>query len=328
MGILSDTLNDALRPLPAPGSWLRRSQDLHIEAAPLELEEPDDEGGALTLYRLQKDGGGGLPAVPSDPRVGDAGLFWQDPLPAPAVNLREHDASPRADSRKPVIQERAPPLENEHRPERSVAPEPIHPSEDVGSSGPHTDWNPVATILEGVTHPVEPNEGKENARRATGRGTPSGDLYRARGPREPAPFPMQSSDPMPGYPAGSFAEPQAGLDSGPGPVSAASRLDAAAGEAPPQTRASADPGPRPAVGLKSPARATPGEAHPQQGRFSPLPAGAKAAGAPPPPASTEPAARLHIGRIEVVVVAPAQPEHRATAWGDDGFLSRNYLRGL
>ncbi len=62
MGALLDTVNDALRPLPGAAPVLRRAA---MDAA----EVPNDEGegtdsAALTLYRLQKDGGVSPPVAP------------------------------------------------------------------------------------------------------------------------------------------------------------------------------------------------------------------------------------------------------------------------
>ena len=59
MGLFSDTIRDARRPLPGGTTWLRRAA---VDDAPIEADEPADPA-ALTVFRLQKEGGGSPPPM-------------------------------------------------------------------------------------------------------------------------------------------------------------------------------------------------------------------------------------------------------------------------
>lgn len=337
MGILNDTLLDALRPLPPTGGWVRRSLDPSTEAAPVEPEAIPEDSGALTLYRLQKDGGGGLPAVPSDPRAGDAGMFAHGPLPAPAVNPKGHDASPRVTGWMSERPEGKTPFDARDRPERDLSAAAIQSAEGAGSSAMASVTRRAPEALDRLSTPVEPDQVEDNARRGrettlpAGRGTPSGGPT-ATGAHRQGPPPLRASPgPPAGHPTGSLPESAWGVDSPPSrPSATASPLaqdGGAGGQAPPP--ASAPPGPAARGPTEGGALAPPEaliEGHPGPGRAP------SALAQPPPPSGPLMAEgsgpRLHIGRIEVLVVAPAKTEQKPPAWREEGFLSRNYLRRL
>jgi len=102
MGLLLDTVNDALRPLPGPAVVLRRSAAGDIELAP--DDGGDDAGadpGSLTLYRLQKDGGEQPPlAPPRGPSAIDQGA------PAGAAGVDGVVASEMARIAHPLVNRR------------------------------------------------------------------------------------------------------------------------------------------------------------------------------------------------------------------------------
>ena len=308
------------------------------------MEEPPEDSGALTIYRLQKDGGGGLPAVPSDPRAGDAGMPRHGPLPAPAVNLREHDASPRVDNWKSGLEtgeghEGITLLDAMDRRDRFVTAASIHPSEDAGSYESRSDSSRAPEALESVSHLVQRDQGESNTRREAGRGTPSGDPYPAR----PGVLAQTVSDGLLSGIARPPGGPEALLAGTLGRHPAASESEvrqATAGPtAPPAGTGESEPQ---AIGqtLDTTSEASrvrfaaPVENTPRQdiskaaSPHPPVPPSASPPRARPPQNPLEAAPRLHIGQIEVVVVAPTKPEEKSTGWTEDSFLSRHYLRRL
>jgi hypothetical protein len=103
--------------------------------------------------------------VPSDPRAGDAAVPARGPLPAPAVTLGDHDASPRVGSWTRDRQESGTPLDAKDGQERHVSAASIPSSEYVGSSALSSAPNPVPEAIERASNRVERAEGETNARR-------------------------------------------------------------------------------------------------------------------------------------------------------------------
>lgn len=349
MGLLNDTLIDAMRPLPESGSRLRRSADPNIEAAPEAMEDAMDESGALTIYRLQKDGSSGLPAVPSDLRAGDAGMQLHDPLSAPAVNSREHDASPRVDIWKSGLetgerQESVTRSEAKDRQERFAAAVSTFPSDDAESFMSRSESGRTPDVNESASNLVERNEGESNARRVTGRGTPSGEPHLP----PPAEQPMREvaiADTGRHHDKG--GTPQAGETVGNTPMASAMRsggegllADSLNSKASPENVAGRSPQPAGYPGFEEagflPAAPLPiADAVSVAGvtarhRIPPVDASSQQApiGTPEYHPVSDAGPRLQIGRIDVLVVADEKPKARSNPSRDDGFLSRNYLRRL
>lgn len=308
MGILDDTLLDASRPLPQ--LTLRRAAgDAVPEFAP---EPADDPGEALTVYRLQKDGGGNPPVAPPAPRAVDAVSGAAGPLHAPVgkfddATLQFVNSIEGLETGKGQASTRN--SDATDRQERLVSPDPSHRLDYGASTGSSVFSNRVPSPSDDPGKFVHRIGSSDGMRRATGRGAPSGE------PVTPSPDAALPANRGPGaFP------PAAGQRAG--EAAAAGAVDGFGVEA--------------SAGVSPPAAAAVGERRRQAAPLAAPPAPAAAArpaavpaAAPRMQAASPPAApRLSIGRIEVTVLAAPQPAPKPAPAPSDAFLSKHYLRRL
>ncbi|MBX3607170.1 MAG: hypothetical protein KF788_17965 [Piscinibacter sp.] len=294
MGALLDTIADALRPLPgAPNAVLRRAPAGAAEPLPDEVEA--DDGAALTVYRLQKDGGDSSPPLaplhgPSTPDsaapngAGSVGGADErsDRIAHPWIGRK--DGLERGEQRtRHTVERRA----------ESLSQSRLSPEFPVPSSSVSVTSRPAPSVAVEVpvvvSAPVERTYEAVKMREPA-RGAPSEDLLQG-------------------------AMPQ--IDDGPGEVLASGpqRLEST-GEPAVVAAPLAERAPPPALHLATVAQRDVPPATPQ--RATP-----RAPPQPPAPGG------LRIGRIEVTVLADApraKPEVPAAAPLDSRFLSRHYLR--
>jgi hypothetical protein len=336
MGILDDTLSDAGRPLPQ--SIVRRA----ATAATTEFdpEPPADNGGALTVYRLQKDGGSIPPVAPAAPRVLDAGVSTERPLHAPVGFSCDasHQFMISIDGletgKEPVRTWNSDATDRQERLFSPVASHRLSYGEWTGSS---ISSNQLPSPSDDPGKLVQRIDSSDGMRRKTGRGAPSGDTSAASAAAtmannrqsrdETAEFTAPAIDrPANGKPT---AQPSTRLTSGqfstalPSPARRQAKPSLAAGpgrvdsHAIPVANSAAPQQPgagRPGTRHSQPADATRSEIRSEPGK-------------PPgfPPAVGP---RLSIGRIEVTVIAAQQQAPAQKPATDDAFLSKHYLRRL
>lgn len=292
MGALHDTVADALRPLPGAAPVLRR-------AAMDDAEWPTAEGdgtdnGALTLYRLQKDGGVSPPLAPlhgpstPDPaapsgagKVGGLADEETRRIAHPRIG-REHGLERGEQGTRHTVERRAESLQQS----KLIIESPVPLRSASGSSKSAPGDSAVVPVVASAS--VERPDGTVN-RSQVARGVPSEDLQAVR-------HRVTGADaPAAGWPAPGVAAPRSGAS--------AEALTPRGREAP-VPDAPGTPAHRPPPAAPAAAR---------QGRPS---ADATAPGG------------LRIGRIEVTVLADAPPARPAAAAAptDSHFLSRHYLR--
>ncbi|MDM0030050.1 hypothetical protein [Variovorax saccharolyticus] len=298
MDLLLDTVNDALRPLPGSAPVLRRSA-----AGPADLP-PDDMGdsadpSALTVYRLQKEGGTPPPAAPlHGPSTIGQGAFHRAAGPDGVVNSIDHplvslkDGLERGEKiTREVHGQEA--LSNRQFESSSVSPALSGAqSHEVAASVSHLAETSDEEIYPDVANaPAQRHYGKIGGSRVAG-GAPSEDLLVT--PAEPS-----------------------GIDNtAPAKAQPGSRANAAVRETSARQAASA----RAQTQVQATAQSAP------EARGPGSPSLARRTPARHAPESTS---GLHIGRIEVTVLAQApRPAPRAAGQPpvDSQFLSRNYLR--
>lgn len=308
MGLFADTLADATRPLPR--ATLRRMAD--ASAPSCDEPEPQDEGEALTVYRLQKDGGKEPPAPPA-PRAVDAAATAQGSLHAPVgdfdvdATLQFVTSIDGLETGKEQASLRTLGVTDEQ--EQLVSPDSLHRFHYAVATGSSVASNLAPSPLDHRGDLVSRIDSSDGMRRATGRGAPSGDPFPAAAPVAAA------STAMPAAAAATPASPDA--------ASAAIR------QAMPGTHSAnpAEAAHTAAVELATATTATVRADSPHAATGHAMPTAFQA---PPMRSSTtDTAPRLSIGRIEVTVVSAPQPARAASRpAGDDAFLSRHYLRRL
>lgn len=334
MGLFSDTIRDAHRPLPT--AWLRRSPEPPVPEAPLEqpeapLEEADS--GMHTVFRFQKGeapaaSGGSREASPRS-RARTAGALTADPL-STGAEVGTPEPSVRSVSGNEGISvvevNRGSELETgqvEHGSPGKIAAANVKSESNTHTSASlseRVETEPIrethkSNIPDGSERSVSRN-GVTSQSRLSGRGaspseSPSTPERKEPSALRPGPMPV-SPEPVPrtGAEDGSSVVPPApaarsksrgGPDSPPSGSAPPNRVRA---PSPPSTSAPLGGGLRSAP---PPAPRLPRERDP----------------APPQPT-------LVIGRLEVVVVAdtPARSKAPPTPTPDGAFLNRNYLRRL
>jgi len=290
MGLLLDTVNDALRPLP-PSLVLRRSA-AGDEDVPAD-DAPGGDPGALTVYRLQKEGGTPPAAPPHGPSAigqgaprgaaGADGVVQGENLRIdhPLIGLKDGLDRGEKITREAHVQEASPNRRSEPSAVSRPAPGAQSPAAGVPvSSSVATSGEVVVPVV--VNAPAQRLDARIGGSREA-RGAPSEDLHapvEAPGAAAAAPRVVPSAP----------REPEAGV-----PAAAAAPVTPTAG-APPRPPQDVARG-----------------------------AAAGTAGRPATPAPS--VGGLHIGRIEVTVLAaPARPAPAAAPLAESQFLSRHYLR--
>lgn len=339
MGLFSDTIRDARRPLAS--DVVRRA--IADEPEPAPAEDAGDDSGMHTVFRFQKAESPVMPDVfreASSRPVGEKNpLPAVDPLPAGTELF-----GPSASSLSVKDEQRNSDLvtgqESSRSPGKITAANALSGAESLQSvvlPGPSASGSQreshQSKIPEGSQIPASPR-GNASWSQPSGRGAPSEtSLLAAGGQSSPAPRGF-ANRPQPATLAPAVGQAAGGAN-WPPPVGAAAPATATA--AAPIALDLADP-----TDLTPPAAATHSHAAPRSA--PPLAhAGATAAtrtrAAPPPgdglsarpaagraaPADREP--RLVIGRIDVVVLA-APAASAAVPPADRGFASRNYLKRL
>jgi hypothetical protein len=355
MGILKATVRDAVR--PAPGV-LRLRRDAVAGAdgpAPDDTPVPPDNG-ALTIYRLQKDSGSTPPtASPGSYPADDAGRRASRPA---GVVVEAHDAlrPGRKDSSglatgKDRTLERQSDVSGTYA--SSVFADPVSPVSNVTSAVAHSKPDVSRQMNESSREFDSRKSSSKFRRQESGPDAPSGELHgmaAAAGSTEPPlaapPQGIAASQPLAPDPA-----PAAPLLDGLMQAAQATRrrvasadfsrrnggaepaAQAAAAEVPSaiaaDSRADAELSPTPrAADNARPSTRSPAETDAHRSATSP-----RETGNPPPVTRQtviQQGPRLSIGRIEVVVLAPAAAPISAAGMKseDAAFLSKNYLRRL
>jgi hypothetical protein len=311
MGILDDTLLDAARPLPQ--LTLRRAID---DAAPEFDPEPAEEStAALTVFRLQKDGGVDPPVAPPAPRAVDAGKASARPLHAPVgffddATLQFVTSIEGLETGKGQASTWN--SDATDRQERLVSSEPSHRLDYGVSTGSSVFSNRVPSPFDDPGNLVHRIESSDGMRRATGRGAPSGETAPARIAADPAVMAQE-------LPTAARRGPQPNADER--TAGAAAALPG--GAMPPL--AGADVEPMGEVVTVPAARRPTAEARPA----AQIPQPALRSDTNPVRMSQSAAApRLSIGRIEVTVLSAPQAAAKPAAAPTDAFLSKHYLRRL
>ncbi len=346
MGLFSDTIRDARRPLPGGATWLRRAA---VDDAPVEADEPADPA-ALTVFRLQKEGGGSpSPRAPvrqpeaaarTGPSTGSRAPKGGAPGDGPATRASQRQALPSVETEKASEQHESQFIVQEASSPKSFSrgiPSPKGVDTSWSLTGPQSSNH----VRDSQSEADRPTEDRYRWRREA-RGAPSGDPFE---PVAPVP-PAGPLDEAAGYDAAPAATPAAapwaaspaardGLSdtAPPGPAIAPATAPARAAAGPLRHAATTAaqavpeaalgvPGDRPDSVATVPAVTRPTLASPS--------ARAPMASARPPamtPAAPAPPS-LRIGRIDVTVLADTpRAAPRADAGGlDPHFLSRHYLR--
>lgn len=320
MGILDDTLSDASRPLPR--LTVRRAP---ADAPEFDSEPPADDGDALTVYRLQKDGGHLPPVAPPAPRALDAGSFDAGSLHAPVGYF--YDASRQSfisidgleTGKEPVRTWNSDATDKQ---ERLASPDFSHRLSYGVLTGSSISSSQVPSPFDYSGKLVQRIDSSDGMRRTTGRGAPSG---------EPSPLVAATATPA-----------------------ATSGATTSASEADDRTIAATGPDASAHSALPADSRAQPASEQSRERAYaardtSPATTGTGAGSrrvasagfmpaSPRPPAGGQNSARsgtalaaapqLSIGRIDVTVIAPAQPPARPPTAPSDAFLSKHYLRRL
>jgi hypothetical protein len=309
MGILDDTLHDAARPLPRLD--LRRMPDeMQTE---FDREPAEDSGGALTVYRLQKDGGKLAPAAPSAPRALDAGSQTAGLFHAPVgysndASLQSVISIEGLETGKEQVSTWNSDATDKH--ELPVSPDSSHRLHYGVSTGSPVSSSRVPSPSDDPGKLVYRIESSDGMRRETGRGATSGGL----------PFVGEQAELPAALPAIPAAAPRA-------PAARHKDITAAV---PRELNLGGRSGTSDAHAI--PVVPTAGAAPSGARALSPAavaPARREAAGARAQPVAAAPAApRLSIGRIEVTVVSAPQAPARPAAAPTEAFLSKNYLRRL
>lgn len=335
MGLFSDTISDARRPLDG---WVRRTTADEPDAGASEDETVVDSAppGIQTIYRFQKEGPAG--SREASHQFGDGSIRQPagDPLsaegeagkPVPtATNVGITDISVKGDSRGSN-------LETGHK--ERASPSKVTAASSVSASIPvQSEVSPApfeAEFSRAVQESVAP-EGREPSAskhgetfgsRITGRGAPS-ETHPLRLPLALQSLAASAADrgqmevemPLPA--------PSSGLSAG------ERRVGGVAAEQGSAARASDRPLATPS-GLRipgAPDRPRSGEARAASPReiAGQVPVGSGKAQPPAVAGDAEP--RLVIGRIDVVVVSREAPKQATTAAAEQrAFLSRNYLKRL
>jgi len=369
MGLLQDTVRDARRPLPASFA-LRRSA---ADASPIETDDPPEpaDPGALTVYRLQKEGGSAPPmASPAGPRpareagapagrpegiaVLTHGAVRPDRKVIDRVETRQDRLPEQQSDDSGVPASRVPAAPVAALMEAGPAPAGSNPSSaDVGNV-PARAPVPASVVApaghgEAASH-VNPSDSQRERdsgnkpstgwSRENGQDAPSEDLsVRAAGTPGRAAESAQDASPLPASiaPVAPIAAtapiapvaPTAATAAG-AHVASAQPVAAAAPVARSGSGAPAASEPIAPAGSHPSARAVADPRPARYGAFAsgsatfPREPGIANAGASPGDAGP----RLSIGRIEVVVLAPA-PQPAAPPPPDTAaFLSKHYLRRL
>jgi hypothetical protein len=323
MGILDDTLSDASRPLPQ--LTVRRAP---ADAPEFDSEPPADDGGALTVYRLQKDGGQLPPVAPPALRALDAGSSDAGSLHAPVGYF--YDASRQSfisidgleTGKEPVRTWNSDATDKQ---ERSVSPDFSHRLSYGVSTGSSISSSQVPSPFDYSGKLVQRIDSSDGMRRTTGRGAPSG---------EPSPLAAAAATPADAGAGRTLASASSETDGRSIEATSAAvhtcpviPTDSLARPASEPSRESDDAAP--GTPLATTATGT-GSRRVASDRFTPA--------SPRPQASEQSSARsgnalaatpqLSIGRIDVTVIAPAQPPSRPPAAPNDAFLSKHYLRRL
>lgn len=338
MGLFSDTLHDARRPLA--GGWLRRSPDEAAMSAPDQDIAQDDmpDSGMQTVFRFQKAESpvskpGGFREASSRSGAGITRIPAGDPLSVAA----------EAGSPKPFtkhVEETQLTVQSDNRESELATGQVIHTSPGKiaaanakSVSSMHQSEVPSGRIeAESYRekHQSEIPEGSERSVSRQGETFLSRPAGRGASPSETTftvGSPARAETHTPSFPAGRTSAQAAGATE--------------PALSPPLTMTETKQPPRPAHPLAEPHPADLALA--ELGR-SRLPApdrrltgapGGQSGFAPPltqgrghAPESAQP--DLVIGRIDVVVVAetPAQVQAAPAARGERGYLSRNYLKRL
>lgn len=337
MGLFSDTIRDARRPLPGGATWLRRAA---VDDAPIEADEPADPA-ALTVFRLQKEGGGSPPpmapvrqpeaAARTGPSTGSRAPESGAPGDGPATRASLRQALPSVETEKAseqhesqfIVQEASSP-----KPFSRGIPSPKGVDTSRSLSGPQSSSHGRDCQSEAD----RPTEDRYRWRREA-RGAPSGDPPPAWAERDVQSTAAAAATPLaapPGTrnglsaaappgpaPATAPAHAAAGL----GPIAAAMAAWAAAEAVP-----GAAPGDLPAAAPRGSAASAARPAFTDIAARAPMASARSPAMVPPAPTPAAPS--LRIGRIDVTVLAEApRVAPRADASGlDPHFLSRHYLR--
>ena len=318
MGLFSDTIHDARRPIA--GGWVRRAAADEGEPS-LPEEDFAQEGmpsGMQTVFRFQKEGqglpreasfqfGGGSNRLPAGDPL-SAGTEVERPEP-PATNVQVTDISVKGDNRRSEL----------------ATGQVIH-----GSPGKVAAANVKSESKthqsEGLPGPIEAEWVRETHQSNTPEGgerlvSVRGETFLSRPPGRGAPSEPSSAVSTPPRDTGSGVQPAQG---------AANAVAVAMAALPDTAAAIADRTPSRAREFAAPPR----EALPATAAYaSALPPrrGRAAFAAAPDPQRAAEAGQpsLVIGRIDVVVVAnAAPPQPQPAAHSDRGFLSRNYLKRL
>lgn len=383
MGMLDDIVQDARRTVPG-GMVLRRSAvDATMPIDTDDTPEPADEG-ALTVYRLQKEGGSNPPKASPGPYPSDDTGMQAGRLEGVAVvnhgALRpvrkvidrletgqdrllemQSDVSGVAASR--VLEDPGPSLMNAG----PVSAGSVSPSWDVGhlpaAAKPLSDSVAPTTVHGRAATPVKPSEGYQASdsrnklsterRREDGLDAPSEDLSRASQASEPGlhdalmraaqatraqmaqlaqtpqraqapdmpPMPQAEAVPSAGQMAMALSDTSAPAG---GPQPSVPSHHHAAQVTTPQMIRLGSPAQAGLPGVAMMATPTQGPGHAQPATPD---AGGKGSGTR---TGADQPGRLTIGRIEVVVLAPAvEPARTGTPASDSAaWLSKHYLRRL
>ena len=316
MGILDDTLSDAAQPLPQLA--LHRASD--GGDPDFSADTPAEDGEALTVFRLQKDGGHAPPAAPPAPRAVDAGAPAAGPLHAPVGIF--NDASLQFVTSIDGLETgkgQASTWNSDatDRQQRPDSPDSSLQYDYVDSTGSQVFSSQVPSPFDDPGKSVQRIDSSDGMRRATGRGAPSGD------PSPQLADAIHSDATTPS--SARLASPQATPPSTAADKPATAAQDRSASPTPPTSLTEA---------LSAAARQTvsahvqahSGDAH---GAAQATPGGKQRGMVVPADSPRDADARLSIGRIEVTVLAPAQPKPQAAAPArSDAFLSKHYLRRL
>jgi hypothetical protein len=346
MGILDDTLSDAGRPLPQ--HLLRRSTETatseSTESTKLDPEPPADNGDALTVYRLQKDGGSIPPVAPAAPRALAADVLTGRPLHAP-VGF-SCDASRQSMISIDGLETGKEPVSTWNsdatdRQERLFSPVVSHRLSYGESTRSSISSNQIPFPSDDPGKLVQRIDSSDGMRRKRGRGAPSGDASATHAATMATD--RQSGSETADRTAPALVPPANGetaAQSSTGPAAAQASSAPLAAVFPPPARWQAEPSPAAGPGRVD------AHAIPASDGAAPQPPGAGRPGTrrsqladttpseirsqPGKPPGFTPAVgpRLSIGRIEVTVVAAPQQTPAQRPVTDDAFLSKHYLRRL
>jgi len=337
MGLLTDTIADALRSVPDAGSVVRRAHRGMVPAPADESALPDEDPGALTVYRLQKDGGHVSPRAPSaKPVTVERGPSSSSRSPAMVGSEGAVSATNAFEQRDlPSGRRRKESKGSEYRfvTDQSTASNvPFRPIPSLDS----VDMSQVPDLSFDSSH-VRNSESRTSGQtdgtdewRREALGAPSEDLLIATGPqpaRASTPPRADATDAMDAMdPAAGRAAADVAVAAPDDAAKATVRGETTEAAAPPVLDAPAADARHERARARAEALRTASAyaAAAMRDRGPRLAAGLAAAAAPAPEA--EP--RVRIGRIDVVVLAPPAPAPAVadTSGPARDFLSRNYLR--